>query len=159
MAVETHHTKVSTGRSDDPQTETGSSGFPYRLTRNRHFLQRFLPSKLESQTPALRFNYAIQVLLRVDYLIVSFEDYVPDFDALRVERTLRADRVDPKPAANAQGDRAVAYVDETRHDQGQTQEACEAKAPDFVAHKIEGQEKGGALQPLDADQRIVGHKR
>lgn len=100
---------------------------------------------MEPQPTALRFNYANQVLLGVDYLIVSLKDYVPDFDAFRVERTLGADRVDPKSAANAERDGAVAYVDETRHDQSQTQEAREAKAPDFVAYKIEGQEKCGAL--------------
>jgi hypothetical protein len=114
---------------------------------------------LQSQAPALGFNYANQVLLRVDYLIVSFKDHVPDFDAFRVERTLRADRVDPKPTANAQRDGAVADVDETRNDQRQTQEACEAKAPDFVADEVEGQEKRRALQSLNADQWIVGHKR
>jgi len=129
------------------------------LPRNRDFFQSFLPSELESQAAALRFNYANQVLLGVDYPIVSFKDYVPDFDALRVERTLRADRIDPESAANAKRNGAIAYVDQAGDDQSQTQEACEAKAPDFVADKIEGEEKGGALQTLDADQRIVGHKR
>jgi len=159
VTIETHYAKVSTRRSSDAETEAGSSGFPYRLPGNRNFLQSFFPSQLESQPPALGFNYANQVLLRVDCLIVSFKDYIPYFDALRVERTLRADRVDPKPTANAQRHGAVAYVDETRHDQRQTQEACEAKAPDFVADEIEGQKKCRALQPLDADQWIVGHKR
>lgn len=115
MTIETHYAKVSAGRSGNPETEAGSSGFPYRLPRNRDFLHGFLPSKLESQTPTLGFNYANQVLLRVDYLIVSFEDDIPYFDALRVERTLSADSVDPKSTANTEGDGAVAYVDETRH--------------------------------------------
>jgi hypothetical protein len=122
------------------------------LPRNRDFIYSFFPSKLEPQASALGFNYANQVLLGVDYPIVSFEDYVPDFDGLVVKKALGGDAVDPKPAANTEGEGAVAYVDETGNDQRQTQEACEAKASDFIADKIESQEERRALKTFYADQ-------
>ena len=118
MTVETHHAKVSAGRRRDSEAvEARTPGFLYRLPRNRDFIYSLFPSKLESQVSALGFDYANQVLLGVDYSIVSFEDYVPDFDGLVVKKALGGDAVDPKPAANTEGEGAVAYVDETGHDQ------------------------------------------
>ena len=118
MAVETHDTKVSAGRSCDSEAvEARTPRFLYRLPGNRDFIYSFQPPKLESHVSAFGFNYSNQILWRVYYLIVSFEYYVPDFDALVVKEALGGDAVYPKPAANTERDRAVSNVEETGDDE------------------------------------------